>query len=344
MTTQLTHQTADKLDELSQLAELSLSQYGPAFQGEVSLLTHSENSTYVVTSKSGMRYVMRVHRTGYHSEIAIASELAWLAALAGDGIEVPVAIAGLNGDTLQQVSHPSQGTRSVVLFHWIDGSEPNQRDLIPSFRRLGMMTAKLHAHSRQWKRPGWFERPIWTHETMVCDNAPWGRWQEAPFLDDNGRAVIGAAVAKICAHLKEYGNAPELFGLIHADLRLTNLLVEGAETRIIDFDDCGFAWLMHDLAAAMSFFEHHPDLGEWVKNWLKGYHSLASINANDIAAIPTLITQRRIQLLAWTGTHQGTPQADGLGSIWVDQTVELCQKYLDGTFLPQLASFMDVDE
>lgn len=327
------------LDQIALFAQHALEQYGVEYQGTVSLLTHSENSTYVVTTPTGVRYVMRVHRAGYHSKVAITSELAWTAALAASGIEVPIAIPGLDDDSLQVVKCLGQGERYVVLFHWIDGCEPSKTELTTSFRRLGQMTAKLHVHSRQWQRPAWFERPIWTHETMVCESAAWGRWQDAPYLTDAGRMVIAQAVAKIHGELQEYGSAPELFGLIHADLRLTNLLVQGDQTRIIDFDDCGFSWLMHDLAAAMSFFEHDPNLGFWIENWLIGYVSEAEVSKRDVAMIPTFVTQRRIQLLAWMGTHQGVPQADCLGAIWVDQTVALCEQYLKNALLADLSKF-----
>ena len=45
--------------------------------------------------------------------------------------------------------------------------------------------------------------------------------------------------------------------MIHGDLRLANLLVDGETTKVIDFDDCGFGWLMYDCATTVSFFEHN---------------------------------------------------------------------------------------
>jgi hypothetical protein len=42
--------------------------------------------------------------------------------------------------------------------------------------------------------------------------------------------------------MEKFGADHERFGLIHADLRLANLLVWQEKTRVIDFDDCGFGW------------------------------------------------------------------------------------------------------
>ena len=285
-------------------------------------------------------YVLRIHRPCYHSKSAIASELLWLLSLKDFGIHVPMPIIGLNGKFLQVIHHNIHGSRYVVLFHWINGNEPKKSDLATSFKRLGKITAKLHVHSSQWLRPIWFNRPIWTFETMLSDAAIWGKWQDAPYLDKRGISIISSCTKRIKVDLCNYKSNDSTFGLIHADLRLTNLLIEGDHTYVIDFDDCGFSWLMHDLAAAMSFFEHDPNLLAWIINWLQGYITEKSLTKSDIEMIPTFILQRRVQLLAWTGTHFGVPQVNCLGSIWVDQTIELCNKYLNGNLLPELKDFI----
>jgi Ser/Thr protein kinase RdoA (MazF antagonist) len=57
---------------------------------------------------------------------------------------------------------------------------------------------------------------------------------------------------------------PLVFGLIHADLRLANLMVDDQGLTAIDFDDCGFGWWVYDLASALSFIETDPRLPELI--------------------------------------------------------------------------------
>ncbi len=38
------------------------------------------------------------------------------------------------------------------------------------------------------------------------------------------------------------GTGPQRYGLVHADTRLANLLVDGGRVSVIDFDDSGFSW------------------------------------------------------------------------------------------------------
>ena len=106
------------------------------------------------------------------------------------------------------------------------------------------------------------------------------------------------------ARLAALPNDRDHFGLIHADLRLANLLVEGDRTGIIDFDDCGFGWYLYDLAAALSFLEERPDVPELIACWLAGYRKVAEVPVAAEAEIPTFIMLRRLVLLGWVGYQQ----------------------------------------
>lgn len=323
--------SANTLERLHILASAAMTQYPSCYQGQLQLLCLSENATYAITCANGRSYVLRVHRAHYHARCAIASELAWLDALRAEGLHVPQAISGLDGHYIQQAGDKQTEQRWVVLFEWIAGTEPDpQQALDGAFRRLGAITAQLHRHARNWQRPADFQRLSWDHQSMLGPQGHWGPWQEAPYLDEPGCQLITATLKQVQHCIQSYGQDEQRFGLIHADLRLANLLVDGDQTRVIDFDDCGFGWYMHDLAAALSFHEHHRDAAHWIDNWLHGYVSIAQPNALDLQMLPTLIIQRRLQLLAWTGSHRGTPTVEGLGSAWVDWTLKLCRDYLQG--------------
>ncbi|WP_342609615.1 hypothetical protein [Vibrio tritonius] len=90
-----------------------------------------------------------------------------------------------------------------------------------------------------------------------------------------------------------------------------------------------FNTLPCDAAAAISFYEHHPLRDEWINNWLIGYQSVRALTAHDIAILPVMIIQRRIQLLAWVGSHSETEMAQSLGESWVQETVRLCREFLE---------------
>ena len=76
-----------------------------------------------------------------------------------------------------------------------------------------------------------------------------------------------------------YGQDAKRFGLVHADIRLANLLVDGDHVRVIDFDDCGFSWFMYDFATTVSFMEDHPRVPELRDAWVEGYRSVRRARA-----------------------------------------------------------------
>lgn len=302
--------------------------YPPHVHGQVTLLCHSENATYRVDTAGGQRYALRVHKLGYHQRGDIDSELNWLNALQESGIRVPRPIAGLDGHFVQQYQVSVDKELNVVLFHWVDGAEPTADVDLSAFKRLGAITAKLHLHSKEWRRPDDFRRIVWDHRSMVGPQGHWGNWRNAVSLNSSALGLIEDALQRVGRELAMYGQDDTRYGLIHADLRLANLLVDREQTYVIDFDDCGFGWYMHDLAAALSFYEHHERLNDWIEHWLAGYTTVSPLSAHDIAMIPTFIIQRRIQVLAWTGTHADTLQVRSLSAEWVQQSVDLCRRYL----------------
>jgi len=318
---------------VSQLAQQALTCYPPALHGTLSLLCRSENATFLLQA-GGQRYALRLHRPDYHSKADILSELAWLDALRETGIQVPQAIAACDGETVLSLALPDGTVRHAVLFHWIAGEMPTTEVDPKAFQQLGEITARLHQHSRHWQKPAGFQRIIWDHDTMVSDRSHWGRWQDAPNLNPADHGIVAEAVQRIGVEMAEYGKSADRYGLIHADLRLTNLLLHKGETRVIDFDDCGMGWYLHDLAAAISFVEHHPRAAQWVDNWIQGYERVAHISDTDMAKVPTLLMQRRIQMTAWMGTHADTEMAQSLGPHWADHSVRLCRRYLETQLLP----------
>src|SRR2546428_13990599 len=83
----LSHQ--DLLYRLQSLAERAVRQYALPAAVTLQLINLSENATYRVDdSATGSKSALRVHREGYHSPMAIASELQWLIALKASGAPI----------------------------------------------------------------------------------------------------------------------------------------------------------------------------------------------------------------------------------------------------------------
>jgi Ser/Thr protein kinase RdoA (MazF antagonist) len=298
----------------------------------IDLINNSENETYKVEHRpSGRKWALRIHRAGYQSQNAIRSEIAWLAALRKDSVVLtPVPVAGRDGEFIQIARHPSRKEpRHAVLYEWERGRQPDvSQDLGQSFEMLGAVTAKMHLHSKSWKRPARFERLTWNFETSLGDTPHWGRWREGVGMDAEKHKLFSRTAETIQHRLARYGEGSNRFGLIHCDLRLANLLIHEGEVKVIDFDDCGFSWYMYDAATPISFYEHLPGVSRLIEHWLQGYRSVSELDPADEAEIPTFLMLRRLLLVAWVGSHSEADLARSLGAEYTQQTVDLCDAYL----------------
>lgn len=316
---------------LEDIATLALDHYAIGGVPKARLLNLSENATYAIEG-CDRRYALRIHRDGYHAPRAIASELAWMVALREAGVVItPRPVWNGDGAYVTQVRHPALlQPRSVVLFDWESGAEPSiDDDLGQPFEKLGAVTARMHAHARRWSRPAGFTRPVWNFETALGNAAPhWGRWRDGIGMTPAHTALFGRTVDAIGRRLAVFGTAPDRFGLVHCDLRLANLLIDGPVVKAIDFDDCGFSWFMYDAATPVSFYEGDAKVPDLIDAWVRGYRSEAPLGAADAAEIPTFIMLRRLLLVAWIGSHAETDLAQSMGVAYTDGTAGLCETYL----------------
>ena len=323
----------EQLRRLHLLATAALDRYDLPPGAEAHLVNVSENATYRIEAPAGgEKWALRVHREGYHSRNAIASELAWLTALRRDGAVVtPTPIAGTDGEPIQLVPHETlPRPRHVVLFDWEEGVEPDeeQQDLRGAFEVLGETTARMHVHVEDWPKPAGFERFTWDFETTLGSRPHWGSWRDGMGLTPEIEALFSRTVALVGRRLGRFGSSAPRFNLVHCDMRLANLLIDGATTKVIDFDDCGFGWLMYDCATTVSFFEHKPEVPELIAAWLRGYRKVIDLPRADEEEIPTFVMLRRLLLVAWIGSHSETELARSMGVEYTEGTAPLCEDYL----------------
>lgn len=323
---------SQRIEHLVSVARRAIGHWGVSDQVTLTLLNISENATYRIDDPARMEpLILRVHRTGYHTHNAVRTELAWMKALQAEaGVETPQAIPARDGKLIQTIATPELAEeRFVVMFAFIEGQEPDESDLLEPFTRLGAIAAKMHLHARSWQRPAYFERLVWDYERTVGPQGNWDDWHDGLGLTQERIAVLEEASHIIGERLTRFGKGPDRFGLIHADLRLANLLITPNHTRVIDFDDAGLSWFLYDLATAVSFMEEREGLGELIGAWLQGYRAHAPLSDEEEAEIPTFLMLRRLAIVAWIGSHSETDLARELGAAFTEGSVRLARQYID---------------
>jgi Ser/Thr protein kinase RdoA (MazF antagonist) len=211
-----------------------------------------------------------------------------------------------------------------------EGTQPAEAGCLEGpFEDLGEIAARTHEHSKTWQRPANFERLTWNVETIFGEGTNWGDWRGAPNVTPEITGVLERVEARVRARLDTFGASEDRHGLIHADMRLANLLRDENGTRLIDFDDCGFGWFLYDFATGISFMEDDPRVPEFKEAWVRGYEKVHPLSDSEKAEIDTFVMMRRMALLAWIGSHIEAPEPQAMAPDFARVTAELGQIWLN---------------
>jgi Ser/Thr protein kinase RdoA (MazF antagonist) len=295
----------------------------------VTHLGTSENVT-LRTFAENHAAVLRIYRIGHRSRSAIEAELAWMDALRRDaGVSTPETLRTRSDERISPLA-TTGGDTYCVAFRPLPGKEPPEDRLQGWFHELGILCARMHDHASTWAHLAALDRPRLDWNTLIGAAAIWGPWSRAQRLGPATMPTLHRVAERIRSRLQGYGTSERVYGLIHGDLRLQNLLVDDHTVHVIDFDDCSFCWWLYDLATALSLIEDLPTAPRLLHSWLEGYCSRRPLQPQDLEIIPDLIMMRRMQVLGWLGSRSHTKLAQEVSPWYVPATVAAAEDYLSG--------------
>ena len=305
----------------------------------IELLKYRENAVFAITDlATKQRYAMRVHRAGYHSDEQLRSELQWMTALDRAGISTPPVIPARTGALFVVTTQGSvPEPRQVDLLGWIEGKpigtiendlEFDPQEVGRNHFLAGQLAARIHNHSEKWKLPDGFTRRSWDAEGLIGDKGHFGCFRKLDMLSMEQRNLLLEARELIQERLTAFGKSPDRYGLTHADFLPENLLADGDELRIIDFDDCGFGWNMMDIATSLFFLIGEPSYDAAYEGLIAGYRSERALPHGRLEMLPTFLLTRGLNYLAWIQSRQETETAQEIGPILVEGVTALAHDYL----------------
>ena len=256
-------------------------------------LRDRENHVFEMGLPSGDRAALRLHRAGYQSPAAIRSELWWCAELARSGLPVPAALPALDGALLVRL--PDGRHASAIA--WMAGealgeaAKPFTRPLpqvLDAYHALGQLLARVHRTTDALTLPDGFTRPRWDLDGLVGDTPLWGRFWEHPAATSDQRATLVRARDALRERLA--GDS----GLIHADVLRENVLVNDRSVSLIDFDDSGFGFRLHDLGTALVQTFQHPEQPQIRAALMAGY------GTGDQDMVKAFTLARALSSVGWT--------------------------------------------
>ncbi|WP_374645491.1 phosphotransferase enzyme family protein [Tabrizicola sp.] len=263
----------------------------------IRLIRDRENHVFEMALPEG-RAALRLHRAGYQSPEAIRSELWWCAELARAGLPVPAALPAGDGALLV----PLSDGRHASAIAWMEGealgeaAKPFTRPLpqvLDLYHALGALLARVHRVTDGLVLPKGFSRPRWDLEGLVGEEPHWGRFWEHPVATPDQRTLLIRARDALRERLS--GD----IGLIHADVLRENVLVTDRSVSLIDFDDSGYGFRLHDLGTALVQTVQHPEHPQLRDALIAGYGTA------DSAMVEAFVLARTLASVGWTMPRLG---------------------------------------
>ncbi len=309
-----------QIARLRPLAVKAMTAYDIA-EPRLELVAHGENTTFRVYSAVGGRdvgpgsgemggqYLLRVHRPARHgrdvdSKAAITSELEWLTALRAQttlGVPDPVRTIWGDSTTIESVDGVD-GPRVCSLLRWMRGRNHSGSARPVHLNRLGGVLAELHNHADRWRVPDDFVRIRWDHETFFGNKLVYGSVDAADawkLLPDGLRSDFERVADEVGAVMQQLGEGPDVFGLIHADAHLDNVLFDRQHARLIDFDDCGFGYRVYDAAVALWELRHRDDFRAFREAFVHGYTEHRAMPSDQLEHLDVFIAAREVAFGLW---------------------------------------------
>jgi len=250
------------------------------------------------------QYMLRVHQPGYQAAGAIELELAWLAAMRRDAnLPVPEPVPTLDGKLLTQVSIAGiPGERNCSLLRWVRGRFIPKNIRPHHYRAQGRLMARLHDHAAHWQIPPGLTKRHWDWDGLFKDveGADMPESEVWALLPRRYHEHFKAVTKKVRRVMDAWGQGPDVYGLIHADLGVdANLLFWRGEARAIDFDDSGFGYYMYDLALSLEHCREHAEYPQFREALLGGYAEVRPLSQEQLEHYELFMAAFYVYLALW---------------------------------------------
>ncbi|MGO4568856.1 phosphotransferase enzyme family protein [Rhizobium sp. 2YAF20] len=286
------------------------------------LLKHRENAVFRISLENGEPAALRLHRPGYHDEQSLASELSWTAALRQANMRVPAPIATPDGRHIVTLpATPDFDAQHVDIVSWMAGIPLGQSGvplahsperLGAIFRALGGTMARMHVATDTWTPPSSFHRPVWDSDGLLGEQPLWGRFWDCAGLSPDQHQRLSALRLLLRTQLDGLSPLELDYGLIHADLVRENVLVDGDDIQLIDFDDGGYGWRMFDIATALFKNRDEPHYALIETALIGGYSAVRPLPDSALKTLPLFMCLRSLTYIGWMGERAGSPDAGRL--------------------------------
>ena len=340
----------EKVGRFRKLARVALDAYGlieahfklVRVAGNVVFRVSLPNPARIVTANEPYedgQYLLRIHDLSEQLTDAIEVEMEWLAAICSDTeLPVPKPIPNMVGSFVTRCSIPGiPGERDCTLLRWLKGRHVTRSIRPCHFLAQGRAMAQLHNHAAIWKPPKSPGKRRFDYDGLFKNDAGAGFPNNAvwPLLPNRCLQPYEVIANKTKRVMNDWGNNPEVYGLIHGDCGVdANVLFWKGNAHIIDFDGSGFGYYMFDLALALEHCWDEEAYPLYLDALLKGYTEFRTVPDEQLKHLNLFRSAFYVYMGLWTiamdQTYPNSPHKADRHKKWLEYGLRFIRRYLDG--------------
>lgn len=273
---------------------------------QVSFVGGYQNYVYEY-KQDDKHFILRLTPSTNRSENLVQSELEWVSFLANKGVSVSQPILSKNS-RLTEVVYLSEGYFTCAVFEKACGRRVEYPECLQDntlYERLGRLTGKLHALSKEYQpqeRSG--RRHDWSNNWFLQNI------ELIPKTQVGVRASYSRLKKMICSLPKDERS----YGLIHGDINVGNFRVNDlGEVTLFDFDEAQYSWFVEDIAIQLYYLVYvyggndgvrlrEEQARRFMNHFMKGYSLEHSLDEYWLKQIPIFLRLR--ELIVYIGSFR----------------------------------------
>lgn len=271
-------QFTEQVNVNTEIAKNAIKQYSLQ-SPKLKFLKHLENTTFKLSTEQG-DFLLRVYCGLNNTTQDIESEakiIEYLSNCSQYSYQKPIRN---NSNKFVSIGEYGGISKPVSILSWIDspivGDNINDLNL---FEQLGKLLAEIHNKLSDWQKPVDFHRPMLDADNVIGKNGAFGYANSAyKYFDRETLGLFESVYKRLVDFEAVAGQEKNIFGIIHGDLHLNNVILHQNSLIPIDFDDSGYGYYIYDLAVILANYSEMTEYSQIKANLFQGYTTIIKIS------------------------------------------------------------------
>jgi Ser/Thr protein kinase RdoA (MazF antagonist) len=296
------------------------------------LVRRSSNEVWRA-ARGGQQVYLRLTPERHRTPAEVSAEVAWMAALASEGLRVVRPLPSANGRLVED-ARLAGAPACVTCFTAAPGRPARKPDdyTPPVLDSWASLLADLHRHARHGAEsiqenatgsagqvPGTRGRHAWDRDRV---------FRTAVEAGDGRVAEARGALGQVVGWMRTLSTEAAEFGVTHADLHLGNLNVADGVVTAFDFDDACRHWFIHDVAVAVTSIRkagwEHPgrfDAAAAEQRFVDHYFAQGALAPAWRARLEAFVAYRLALSACWASRAAETGELDDELAAWFQRSL-----------------------